>query len=75
MRSSACPSPSPSPPPEGAAMALTLCSNCRLPVNSAASRCPLCGAAQLRSATRHLPVATGAVALLATLAVLARRFA
>jgi predicted amidophosphoribosyltransferase len=56
-------------------MALTLCSNCRLPVNSAANRCPLCGAAQLRNATRHLPVATGAIALLATLAVLARRFA
>jgi predicted amidophosphoribosyltransferase len=56
-------------------MALILCSSCRLPVNAAANRCPLCGAAQPRNATRHLPVATGAVALLATLAVLARRFA
>lgn len=54
-------------------MALTLCPNCRLPVNESAQDCPHCSAA-LRQAVgaRHVPVAA-AVALVATLAVLARR--
>ena len=56
-------------------MAMTLCPNCRLPVNSSAQDCPLC-AAPMRAVTvdRRVPVAA-AVALVATLAVLARRMA
>lgn len=56
-------------------MALTLCPNCRLPVNASAHECPLC-AAPMRAvvADRRVPVAA-AVALVATLAVLARRLA
>jgi predicted amidophosphoribosyltransferase len=56
-------------------MALTLCPNCRLPVNRSAQSCPLCTATLSTPATvRHVPVAA-AVALLATVAVLARRWA
>ena len=60
-------------------MALTLCPNCRLPVNDAAHRCPLCTApleSATGAATRRVPVAA-AVALLATatVAMLARRLA
>ena len=56
-------------------MALTLCPNCRLPVNTTVQSCPLCAATIAKSsAVRHVPVAA-AVALLATLAVLARRWA
>ena len=54
-------------------MALTLCSNCRLPVNTSAQSCPLC-TAPLNSPARHIPVAA-VVALVATFAVLARRMA
>ena len=56
-------------------MALTLCQNCRLPVNEASSRCVQCGAAMPSAAlSRRVPVAA-AVALVATVAVLARRLA
>lgn len=57
-------------------MALTLCPNCRLPVNDAVTRCPQCAAAMPSSAavSRRVPVAA-AVALVATVAVLARRLA
>jgi predicted amidophosphoribosyltransferase len=54
-------------------MALILCPTCRLPVNSSASRCPLC-TASLTSipSVRHVPMAA-AVALAATVAFFARR--
>ena len=56
-------------------MALTLCPNCRLPVNEAVSRCPQCAAAMPSAMlARKVPVAA-AVALVATVAVLARRLA
>ncbi len=56
-------------------MALTLCPNCRLPVNASAQDCPLCAAPMRNAASdRRVPVAA-AVALVATLAVLARRMA
>ena len=56
-------------------MALILCSNCRLPVQASASACSHC-ATTLRSTLRPRPVpVAAAVALVATLAVLARRFA
>jgi hypothetical protein len=54
-------------------MALTLCPNCRLPVNASSEKCHLCDAPLTTpSAARHVPVAA-AVALVATLAMLARR--
>ena len=54
-------------------MALTLCSNCRLPVQESAHRCPQCSAGMGSAVSRRgVPVAA-AVALVATLAVLARR--
>jgi uncharacterized protein (TIGR03382 family) len=54
-------------------MALGLCPNCRLPVNGTRGRCPQCGVVTTSAAvTRGVPVAA-AVALFATLAVLARR--
>jgi len=57
-------------------MALTLCSNCRLPVNVEVNRCPLCTApmASAAPAVGPLPVAA-AVALVATVALLKRRLA
>jgi hypothetical protein len=54
-------------------MALDLCQNCRLPVNVSKARCPECGVvAGSATVTRTVPVAA-AVALFATVAVLARR--
>jgi hypothetical protein len=54
-------------------MALTLCPNCRLPVNSSAQRCYLCAVSiATPSAVRHVPFAA-AVAIVATVAVFARR--
>ena len=54
-------------------MSLTLCSNCRLPVNQSAEICHLCAApVQQLSASRHVPFAA-ALALVATVAVLAKR--
>ena len=55
-------------------MALTLCSNCRLPVNSLSQRCQ-CGAV-LRggsAAVRHAPMAAAIAVAATTLALLARR--
>jgi predicted amidophosphoribosyltransferase len=63
----------PPSPSSGAAMALKLCPNCRLPVNTSAEICHLCAAPiASTSAVRHVPIAA-AVALFATVAVLARR--
>lgn len=58
-------------------MALTLCPNCRLPVNASAQRCALCTAELEKvSANRTMPVAAAAVAMVATtLAFVARRWA
>jgi hypothetical protein len=54
-------------------MALTLCPNCRLPVNTSAQICHLCAVTLPTGyAVRHVPVAA-AVAIFATVAVLARR--
>jgi hypothetical protein len=54
-------------------MALTLCSNCRLPVHVASTPCPLCTAEQAReSPNRSVPLAA-AFALIATVAVLRGR--
>ena len=48
-------------------MALTLCPNCRLPVNTSLVSCPLCTASLASSSpTRHVPVAAAAVAILAS---------
>lgn len=57
-------------------MALTLCSNCRLPVNTSAQSCPLCGAARAQSMTqRSVPIAAAMLAVVATLALVVRRHA
>ena len=58
-------------------MALTLCPNCRLPVNTSAQQCPLCTASLTEArTTRHVPIAAAAVAVVATtLALVARRWA
>lgn len=58
-------------------MPLTLCPNCRLPVNASAQSCPLCTEALAKStATNHVPMAAAAVAVVATtLALVARRWA
>ena len=57
-------------------MALTLCPNCRLPVNTSLESCPLCTASLASpSPVRHVPVAAAAVAIVATAAMLARRWA
>jgi len=54
-------------------MALTLCSNCRLPVHVASTHCHLCTAEQARdSPGRHVSIAA-AFALVATVAVLRGR--
>jgi len=56
-------------------MALTLCPNCRLPVNASAHHCPECTAPMRTPAPdRRVPVAA-AVALAATVAILVRRLA
>lgn len=56
-------------------MALTLCSNCRLPVNVDAESCPLCGAVRSQPMTqRHVPLAAATIAVVA-LALVARRLA
>jgi hypothetical protein len=56
-------------------MALTLCSNCRLPVNTSAQNCPLCGVVRSQPATqRHVPLAAATIAVVA-LALVARRLA
>ena len=55
-------------------MALTLCPNCRLPVNTSSDSCPLCAASLSSvSVARHVPPVAAAVAIVATVAVLARR--
>ena len=58
-------------------MALTLCPNCRLPVNTSAQSCPLCTETLAQTtATRNVSVAAAAVAVVATtLALVARRWA
>lgn len=57
-------------------MPLTLCSNCRLPVNQSAQHCPLCGATRSPSAAqRGVPIAAATIAVVATLALVARRMA
>ena len=55
-------------------MSLTLCPNCRLPVNASAQSCPLCTApmASASVVNRKVPLAA-AVALVATVAVIACR--
>ena len=55
-------------------MSLTLCPNCRLPVNTSAQSCPLCTApmASASVVNRRVPLAA-AVALVATVAVIASR--
>jgi hypothetical protein len=50
-------------------MALTLCPNCRLPVNTSLQRCPLC------ASPRRSPSATRQVSLAAALAVAATAIA
>lgn len=56
-------------------MSLTLCSNCRLPVNTAVSSCPLCTApiATEPRADRRVPIAAAVAAVAATVAVLTLR--
>ena len=59
-------------------MALTLCPNCRLPVNRSAQRCPLCTKSipNVATRTRNVSVAAAAVAVAATtVALVARRLA
>ena len=55
-------------------MSLTLCPNCRLPVNATATSCPLCTAPMATASVvnRRVPLAA-AVALVATVAVIASR--
>jgi hypothetical protein len=55
-------------------MSLTLCPNCRLPVNASAISCPLCTAPMAATSVvgRRVPLAA-AVALVATVAVIASR--
>ena len=60
-------------------MSLTLCPNCRLPVNDSQERCPLCTAPMTSDthagrAAVGVPVAA-ALAVVATVAVLMRRSA
>ena len=55
-------------------MALTLCPNCRLPVNRSQSRCPQCGAARRTTVRTARDVSLAAtVAVLATAVALATR--
>lgn len=54
-------------------MALTLCSNCRLPVNTSAHRCHLCAAPLEAGAQTVQASVAAAVALAATVAVLVLR--
>ena len=55
-------------------MSLTLCSTCRLPVNTAVESCPLCTAPMPRAvrADRRVPLAA-AIAMVATVTMLTRR--
>jgi predicted amidophosphoribosyltransferase len=56
-------------------MALTLCPNCRLPVNRSSQKCPLCAAPISTSTTAPcVPIAAAIAAVVATtFAVFARR--
>lgn len=54
-------------------MPLTLCSNCRLPVQHGAAGCPLCGAAREPSPSQLSAPITAVLAFLATLALLTRK--
>lgn len=58
-------------------MALTLCPNCRLPIQESAAECPHCGAERPQAivAQRGLPLAAAMLAVVATVAIVARRFA
>ena len=57
-------------------MPLTLCPNCRLPVNASAQQCPLCTASLIEARARHVPIAAAAIAVVATtVALVARRWA
>jgi predicted amidophosphoribosyltransferase len=55
-------------------MSLTLCPNCRLPVNTSAVSCPLCTAPMAAAVVvNHRVPLAAAVALVATVAVIATR--
>ena len=54
-------------------MALALCPNCRLPVNTSLASCPLCAATLNAGLPAKRVSVAAAVALVATFAVLARR--
>jgi hypothetical protein len=54
-------------------MVLTLCSNCRLPVNAALHTCPNCLASVRAAQMRRVPVAAAALALAAAAAALLTR--
>jgi len=54
-------------------MALTLCPNCRLPVNTTAANCHLCSAPLTPTTSIGAVPVAAALALVATLAMLAKR--
>ncbi len=54
-------------------MPLTLCPNCRLPVNAALYTCPNCLAPGRAAQLRRVPVAAAALALAAAAAALLTR--
>lgn len=58
-------------------MPLTLCPNCRLPVNSTVQSCPLCTASvsPVASTVRQVPMAAAVAVVATTLALVARRWA
>lgn len=58
-------------------MALTLCPNCRLTVNTSLHRCPQCGAARRTPAqtTRQVSVAAAVAVVATAIALVTRRVA
>ena len=58
-------------------MALTLCPNCRLPVNTSVQHCPQCGAMRRRTAqtTRQVSVAAAVAVVATAIALVTRRVA
>jgi hypothetical protein len=58
-------------------MALTLCPNCRLPVNTSLQRCPQCGAARRTASatTRQVSLAAALAVVATAIALVTRRVA